>query len=666
MELPFNQSWWELSDPTEAARAVVALEEQYAKDYMWRRARARRLTGMYHGRNLDTPFAQDARFSWRDVRAGTPDYIPLVRNKAFMYVETAVSKIGANDKPQPALMVTDGDWALKRKVTLNSRLLEAEYGMRQGPQYPNVHALTTHGLRIALGATGTVAAKIYPWPEENRVVVELHDTLDMFLDDTELSYGYPRTYGEVTWWPPARLQHAYPKHAEEIARSVESRRDRGGLTYTGRSKRAELVPVWEAWAVKIGDTDGRHIVALRSGTVLLDEPWESDEPPFAFLHTSPTLAGLWSTPLMEQVYDEILKVNEILFRCDEAHMDNAQQVHYVDEKQLVDINDITGVDTIKVVRVKGNYRPQVENPAPFNRIDLDLLHEHERGIAETLGIDQMHTAAKGEPGLPSAVAQREVAGRFDDRFASLHRAYVQWVAVDIARHMLKAQRKLFEDNRAFKRKWTGELFSKEIEAKDILDLDLESLQVQVKPISERKNTPEERVQYAEELLEKGAIPFEAYMACVENYDVPGETRVIKTQRRWVAVQIDKWLMASDAETNDPDFYNGPRPWLRLADALVQVVDALMEAEVNEVPVERLQYFLDFIAELSELMSAQVNPPQAPQAPLGMSQPMQGSAGMNAGASGLMAPGLNPGALPQPGPAMPPGVAGAAPPAIMGR
>ena len=650
MSEPSEQYWADL--PAEqAARKIVDLESQYQKDYMWRRARARRLAGCYHGRNLDTPFAQDARFSWRDVRAGTPDYIPLVRNIPFKMVETAVSKIGADDAPQPALMVTDGDWELKRRVTLNTRLLEAEYALRQGPQYPNIHALCHQGLRIALACTGTVAAKIYPWPEEDRVIVELHDTLDMFLDDTELSYQLPRTYGEVTWWPPARLQHAYPKHATEIANSVESRRDRGGLTYTGRTKRAELVPVWEAWSVKIGDTPGRHLACLRSGTVLLDEEWDSDEPPFAFLHTSPTLAGLWSTPMMEQVYDEILKVNEIIFRCDEAHMDNAQQVHYVHEQSLVDINDVTGVDTIKVVRVKTpGYKPVVENPAPFHRMDLDLLHEHERGIAETLGIDQMHTAAKGEPGLPSAVAQREVAGRFDDRFAALHRAYIQWVAVDIARHVLKAQRKLYEENRAFKRKWTGEYFSKEIEAKDLLDLDVESLQVQVKPISERKNTPEERVQYAQELLERGAIPFEAYLACVENYDVPGETRVIKTQRRWVAVQIDKWLMAPDSELNQPDFYNGPRPWLRLADAMTQVLDALMEAEVNEVPPERLQYFLDFIAELTELMSAQVNPPQAPQAPLGAMQPMQGAAGMNVGAQGLSAPGLNPGA---PAPAAPP-------------
>ncbi len=627
-----SAAWWDLSSE-DAARAIVVMEEEYSRCYTWRRARARRLAGMYHGRSLDAPFARDARFSWRDDHHGTEDYIPLTRNYAYKFVETHVGKIGAVDAPQPALMVTDGDWELKRKVTLNERILLAEYDLRQGP-YADVHALSHQGLRIACSSTGSVAAKIYPWPEEDRVVVELHDTLDMFLDDSELSYGTPRTFGEVTWWSPHRLARSYPKHATKIANAVESRKDRGGLTFTGRTKRAELVPVWEAWAVKVGDEDGRHLVCLRDGTILLDEPWESDEPPFAFLHTGPTLAGFWSTPMMEVVFNEVQKANEIIFRCDEAHSDNAQQVHYVCEKDLVDINDVTSIDTIKVVRLKNpNAKPQIENPAPFNRIDLELLHEHETGIAETLGIADMHTAAKAEPGLPSGVAQRTAGERYDNRHATEHRAFVQWVAVDIARHMLRAQRKLYESNSAFKRRWTGEFFSKDIEAKDIVDLDLEALHVQIKPVSEKRNTPEERVQYAEELLEKGAIPFEAYMACLENYDVPGETRVIKTQRRWLAWQIDRWLMSKDDEVNEPNFYQGPRPWMRKSDAMVQVIDALMEAELSEVPQERLQYFLDFIAELSEQMSAEVTPPAAPQAPLGAMAPMQGAAGMNVGLGG---------------------------------
>jgi hypothetical protein len=641
-----DRPWWELPAQA-AAQKVVQLEDEYAKTYAWRRARARRLAGMYHGRRLDAPFARDAAFSWRsdpnNLDEREPIEITLRRNKAYEYVETYVSKIGAEDAPQPALMVTDGDWDLKRRVTLNSRLLEAEYDQRQGV-FANLHALAHQALRIAAGATGSVAAKIYPWPKENRVVVELHDTLDMFLDDTELSYGVPRTYGEVTWWPPYRLAENYPEHEKEIQNGIEDRKDRGGLVFQGSTQRAQLVPVWEAWAVSLGpDSPGRHIMTLRDGTVLVDEEWESDEPPFAFLHTSPSMAGFWSIPMMDVAYEEILKVNEILQACDLAHTNTDKQIHYVYEPGLNDINDVLNVEGIKIVRMKTpNAVVHVENPAPFNRIDLDLLHEHEAGIARALGIDEMHSAAKSQPGLPSAVAQREAGARFDNRFAAAHRAYTQWVAVDIGRHVLKAQRELYKDNKAFTRKWTGEMFSKEIAAKDLLDLDLEILQVRIKPISEKKNTPEERVQYATELLEQGVIPYEAYMAALEHYDVPGETRVIKTQRRWVAWQIDNWLMTDE---NEPVEYQGPRPWMRKSDAMVQVVDALMEAEISGVPTERLQHFLDFIAELAAAMQMEVAPPQAPAPPLGSMPPVQGAAGMDTGAQGLMAPGLNPAAAP---------------------
>lgn len=625
----FDKPWWKLEAKL-AANAVLELERDYAKTQTWRRAQSRQLGGLYHGRNLDTPFARDQTFSWftdpnnRPDEIGDPRRVTLIRNKAYEYTETFVSKIGAEENPQPALMVTDGDWDLKRRVTLSARLLEAEYDQPQGT-YENLYALTQQGLRIAYAATGTVAAKVYPWPNEDRVVVELHDTLDMFLDETELTYSNPRTFGEVTWWAPSRLIQSYPEHATAIRAATEAPKDRQGLVFTGGAAARELVklvPVWEAWAMRVGQENGRHLVCLHDGTVLLDEEWEETEPPFAFLHLSPALSGFWSTPPMAHAREEILKGNEILAEADFAHTHTPRQIHYVNERALEDIGEILAVDTVKVVRTKDrNYQPTVENPAPFNRIDLDLLAEHERGIARTLGIDEMHSAARAEPGLPSAVAQREAASRFDDRHAYAHRAYTQWVAVSLARHLLKAQRKLYEANRAFKRRWTGELFSKEIKAKDIVDLDLDALHVRVKPISEKKNTPEERVQFAQELMEQGAIPYEAYAAVLEHYDTPGETRVIKTQRRWVAWQIDAWLMTGEDEPVD---YRSPRPWMRKGDALVQVIDALMEAELNEVPQDRLQYFLDFIAELTQMMAAEMAPPQAAQAPLGGLQPPAGA------------------------------------------
>ncbi len=654
--LILDKPWWKLPF-AQAAAAVLEMETDYAKTNQWRRSRSRRLAGMYHGRNLDTPFARDATFSWSSDPNNTSDVdsdldeIRLIRNKAFEYIETYVAKVGAEENPQPALMVTDGDWELKRKVTLNARLLEAEYDQRQG-NYADLYAMAHQGLRVATAATGSVAAKVYPWPEEDRVVVELHDTLDMFLDDTELTYNNPRTTGEVSWWPPQRLIQSYPHAADKIRTALEPRKDRGGLVFTGGSTLTELVPVWEAWAIRVGEDDGRHIAFLRDGTKLVDELWDETEPPFAFLHTSPALAGFWSTPMMELVYEEILKVNEILSTCDFAHTHTSKQIHYVAESAVEDIGEIEAVATVKVVRLKNpNAVPQVHNPAPFDRIDLELLHEHETGIARTLGIDEMHSAARAEPGLPSAVAQREAASRFDDRAAAGHRAYIQWVAVDIARHVLKAQRKLYQSNRAFKREWTGELFSKEIKAKDILDLDVEALRVRVKPVSEKKNTPEERVQYAQELAEQGAIPFEAYMAVLEHYDTPGETRVIKTQRRWVAWQIDCWLMAGEDE---PVEYKSPRPWMRKSDALVQVVDALMEAELSDVPQERLQYFLDFVGELTQMMAAEVAPPAAAQAPLGFGQPVQGAPGMNVGLppGGAPAPGAAPATVLPPAPGAP--------------
>lgn len=592
----------------------------------------RRLAARYHGRDSMAPVARDTRVSWTTDWLDEP--VSLIQNQYNQYTETFVSKVGSRDAPKTALVCTEADWALKQRVITCSRLLEAEMQMRQGV-FANIHKLGEQALRLAYACVGTVAAKVYAWPNEDRVVVELHDTLDMFLDDTEMTYGPPVTYGEVTWWNPYVLKQRFPTVKPEDIQT-EQPIDRGGLGFVGRTQQTELVPVFEAWKVSRGKNDpGRHIAGLRSGRVLVDEDWECDEPPFAFLHLMPQLFGFWAIPPMDLVDEEICRSNEILSHCDEAEFDTPKAIHYVDEAHIVNIDELTETQTLKIIRTKGQYQPLVANPPPFDRISLELKAHHDQSIAKILGIDEMHVAARREPGLTSGVAQREASQRFDDRFAQQHRAYNQFIAVDIARHMLRAQKQLAESGEMGKRRWEGELLSSEINPEDIIDLDLDRLMVQAKPISELKNSPEERVQYAQELADRGAIPIEALMSIMQTYDTPGETKVVKTQRRLIAKQIDRWLMADDDEI-DGDFYQGPRPWMRPADAIIQVTDALMQAEIDEVPQERLDFFLNYIAELAPLLKAATPAPDS----MMLGGPLQAPPGM------MGAPG--PGAMPAPG------------------
>jgi len=630
--------WFERSGP-QAVQGLIELADRYQRDWQWRREMARRLAARYHGRDpahVDVGRDSSNRIVW-DVDGLADGSCPLIQNQYNQYTETFVSKIGAIDAPKTALTVTDGEWSTKQKAINCSRRLEAEMGMRQGV-YANVYKLAEQALRIAYACTGSVAAKIYPWPNEKRVVVELHDTLDMFLDDTELTYGAPLTYGEVTWWNPHVLKHRFPGLKDSDIQ-LEAPTNRAGLTFTGRTLQTQLVPVWEGWKVRQGDTMGRHVAGLRNGTVLVDEEWEYDEPPFAFLHLMPRIYGFWACPPLDLVDEEILRSNEILAFCDEAERDTPKQVHYVHEGSIVDEGELVETRTLKYVRTKTpGYQPAMSTPAPFDRLALELKDRHDQAIAKVLGIDEMHVAARREPGLDSGVAQREAAQRFDSRFASQHRAYIQFVAVDIARHMLRAHKRLAEAGALTERAWKGENFTRKVDPDSIVDLDIDALQIAARPISEVKNTPQERVQYAQELLDRGAITIEQFISIQQTYDTPGETKVVRSQRRWIAAQIDKWLM----DDLDEIEYQGPRPWIRTSDALVQVVDALQEAEIDEVPQERLDYFLNFIAELAPLSTAAST--GVPGVASTATAPFNSAAGMPAGG----APGGAP-ALPAPAP-----------------
>jgi hypothetical protein len=638
---------WHEESGIAAVFGLIALQERYSRDWAWRRSMARRLSARYHGRDVHNYPAMgtmgDNRVAWANEYFDEP--VPLLQNQYNQYTETFVSKVGAVDAPKTALVVTEGDWDLKRRVINCSRLLEAEAQMRQG-RFPNIHKLAEQALRIAYSSTGTVAAKVYPWPNEKRVVVELHDTLDMFLDDTELTYGAPLTYGELTWWNPTLLRMRFPDLKPDDIHP-EAPLDRAGLSFAGRAQQTELVAVFEGWRMQVGDNVGRHVAGLRSGKVLVDEPWEQDEPPFAFLHLMPQLFGFWALPPLDLVDAEICRSNEILARCDEAEFDTSKQIHYVHEGSIESIGDLVETHTCKFVRVKNpNYQPTISTPVPFDRISLELKAQHDQAIAKALGIDEMHVAARREPGLDSGVAQREASQRFDSRFASQHRSYTQFVAVDMARLMLRAQKKLYETEN-ITRRWTGDMFSKDIKSDDFVELDLDALQVQAKPISELKNTPEERIQYAQELLDRNAIPLESFIAALQTYDTPGETRNVKTQRRWIAKQIDRWLMADDSEVLEGEFYQGPRPWIRAGDALVQVTDSLMDAEIDGVPQERLDFFLNFIAELAPMVKASTGATGTGMLPSAAASPFGSAAGLMAGgaSTGMPVPGMPPVGMP---------------------
>lgn len=641
-----EQAWWEMQ--AWAARdEVKRIRDQYKNDFAWRRQMAVSLASRYHGRDFEAPHASMTRFRWETGLSDSEDEGgALVRNKYYEYVDTVVAMVGAADEPKPDIMLSDATWTQKKKAKLNSRMLQSEYALPQG-RWPNLNALGMHGLRLAWGCTGSVAAKVYPWPKESKVIVELHDTLDMFMDESETLYGTPRTLGECTFHPRHRLLSAFPEHAAAIRDAPSQKLDAASLTLTGRHPRVDLVQVTEAWATKgLDGSKGKHIAFLDDGTILKFEDFDEEDWPFAFLHASPQMTGFWGIPPIDLVDLEIRAVNEIVNELDDAHADSPKQVHYVHEGSLTDISDIKDVHHVQVVRVTDReYKPTIENPRAFPDTSLQLLENHEDAIARVLGIPEMRSAGRAQPGLPSAIAQRQAMAVSDGRAGFLHRSYNQWLGVDVGRKVLKAQRQLAEqmDGEGLRRKWDGEAgFSREIRAEDFLDLDEAALHVQLKAVSGTKNTPQERAQYAEELLEKGVIPFDVYTRMLEHFDTPGELSAVNTQRKWVAWQIEKWTMIGPekyaeqmAEKEDqleegetlPDFYMSPRPWLRKPDAFVQVIDGLMEAEMDGAPQSVLSYFEDFLSELGSMMAAEAAPPPdaAGAPPAGpVSPPAQGA------------------------------------------
>src|SRR5690606_20657104 len=71
-----------------------------------------------------------------------------------------------------------------------------------------------------------------------------------------------------------------------------------------------MVEVVESWRLPYEGKGGRHTICIE-GATLLDEPWERDSFPFAFLCWSPPRSGFWGSVLVDELAALQYKVNEV-------------------------------------------------------------------------------------------------------------------------------------------------------------------------------------------------------------------------------------------------------------------------------------------------------------------------------------------------------------------
>lgn len=595
----------------DAGARLIQLAECNKAMQETRRSLAAKYASLYEGMSLSglAPYGytSDAAHYFRQDQ----EEIPLIRNAAHPIIDTWVSKIAALETPKPSMMTSHGSWGDRRIAKKLEQLVEAEYYEAQG-RFANLEELWIHAVRIAAACTGSVAVKVCVYPNEQKISHEIHDTLTMFFDFGELTYGDLVTMGEITWFDVDRLLEIFPGKAneEKIKASIAKPPEEFRAPVGNQGHITEMVALYEGWRGTQGTKTGKYCAAVTAGTLEWKD-YDYPRPPFIWFVVDPHLYGILGHPITHHIYESVKRDNLILSKVDRGITKAIQNHIFIDKNKLAEHESLEVVEDNKIVDMTDPSAVNFVSAQGFHSAHKEIADSHWMDAHNVSGVPELHTASKSQPGITAAIADRQVAARLNERFAATQRRYVQAVAVDDAKLIIQALREVREAGK-FTRQWPGKKFLEEIDS-DVLDLPDHKYRLRPAAVSGRDNTPEGRLQKAFELRQMNVISDEAFAAAqTAGYDVPEELDDRNIEREWMDHEFERWLYASDEDTQKPEFYRGPLKWMKPGPAIDYTIGSLMEAQIEDLEPERLEFFLLFLSDLDAILLQQQQAGTGPQ------------------------------------------------------
>lgn len=630
--------WSRLPKGAEVANELVALCKALQTEQKSRKTRCKDAASRYEMRRLGG--LNPAAYYAAGVYSGT-DGGALTWPEERAIANAAQAKLAGQQKPKVQFVTSDSDWQTKRKSKKLDRFVEGQFMQAVG-QYGDVWQLM---LRVFLDAcifpTGG-AVKVFANEEEARVSYERVFTWELFVDPIEARYGQPRNLFHCYPYDRDELIEQYPASKEALER-LPDYVDTEDTTARQTGRISNQVLVSEAWRLPFSKTSpGRHVIAVE-GATLVDEDWTRTEFPFLWILWAQHLVGTDGTSLVEEVASIADVINDNVRRMADSVKRTSLGVCIYEEGSVRDEDIRTNEDAINLRYAPGKAPPSWQSPAPFGPANVQFIQMNQDALHDISGVSEMLSSGDKPAGLTAAVAIRATEDVQSKRFSVIYRRYED-TFVGLARHTVACVRELATVNKNFESKWSGKGFLKTLKWSDV-DLEEDRYVIQLYPVGEVKNTPADRLQLIQELNAAGKVSDESLIEVIKYLDASKELESVSRQRELVESYIDQWLDATpEAEQEGTFRYRPPIPWMpSLPDALVQVAQAYLEAEMEEVPDFNKDFFLRFMQELD----LEIQKKDARAAANAAGKPLAPQA--DTGAPGLMPPPAPGGPMPPPGP-----------------
>lgn len=501
--------WWEpyesrktsvRKEDVEKARANSLIDTARSLENAQREVHEQNLWAaqLYSNREL-------ASFDWGNSALYRASLAPIQRageNLVLMVVDTLVAQIGKN-KPKARPQTRGASWKLRQQARKLDKFLYGEFVRNR---------VYEEGKRIFRDACIFGFGALYVGVEDGALCVERVFPDELLVDQMEVvAAGKARHYYRRRVLPVEVVASTfYPDsdRDETIERLRLISRSTDYLEY--RSIGDGYVVVVEGWQLALGDTMGRHVVAVQD-ELLVDEEYSLTCAPFAIFHWQAPLSGFYSPSAVEQCLPYQIRLNEINDVIRDAQDLMGRPRILVAEGSRVNPLEVDNL-VARFIKYTGVKPEAVTWPA----IAPEIYNERDRQVRiclEQFGLSNLasKTEVPASARFDSSAAFREFNAIQDDRLADPAQRYERFY-LDLAELMI---RRLRESGAKPKTIWTtgGSRNSPGMmEAIDWADIDLDesSYVLQLEATSVFDSTPSAIRDELEKQLAMGLITPEQY------------------------------------------------------------------------------------------------------------------------------------------------------------
>jgi hypothetical protein len=531
-----------------------------------------------------------------DFGSGSRITLNVVQNA----VDSAASMIAKN-KPKPMFLTDGADYHTFLKAGKLTKYVGAV--IEDADVYNIAERVFTDA-----AVYGTGALRFFLDKEEGRVRCEWVYINEILVDDIEGQREKPCQIHQKKFVSRDVLCTMFPKH-ETAIRAVEM-----PSALAANRGVADVIPCYESWHLKSGAKakDGRHSICV-NGVTLFDEEYDKDYYPILFWRMYHAPMGFWGRGICHSIGRIQRTINKLLRTIDIAQDLVAAPVYFVPKTAMVQWDHLLANDIGRAVEYLGEQPPTcVPQQAMANEVYQHVWALEQRAY-NIVGVNQNMAQGQKQPGVESAVGQREATDIATGRFQVVSQRWEQWfteiahVIVDMSKDLGDEAELNVEDRGSLTRvKWAD------------VDLERDRFKIAVYQFSGLPSTPTGRIETLQSFKDMGLVDNEWFMTLLDLPDLRQMTD-LETSTKALAMAS----LAKIKETGDYKAEWSPTDKMNLPEAFSVAAKTYVDAKLKGLPQDTLDLIDQYCQDVQYLIQKQAPPAPPPPAvpPGGMPQDM---------------------------------------------